>query len=127
MVAGYDIAMTLLTLHYITTKDWILRSRCLSVKNLEIQEEHKDHTAASTAAVVTTELRKNGIHISQVYYATTDNTNAIPSTTRILQVNWLGCASHKLQLTIKAALKAQEYIKTLLGFSIHLLCIICTA
>ena len=56
----------MLTLHYIITKDWILRSHCLSVKNLEIQEEHKDNTAASTAAIVTTELRKNDIHISQV-------------------------------------------------------------
>ena len=38
----------------------------------------------------------------------------MPCTARILEVNWLGCASHKLQLTIKATLKVQENIETVI-------------
>uniref|UniRef100_A0A8C5LLM5 BED-type domain-containing protein n=1 Tax=Leptobrachium leishanense TaxID=445787 RepID=A0A8C5LLM5_9ANUR len=102
-----------LTIHYISESSWVMQSRCLSVVNLENLEA--DHTARKTSEIISNEFAKHGFGEEKILFATTDTTNTMPCTAKILDIQWHGCAAHILQLTINAALDVQRTVKNLIG------------
>ena len=100
------------TLHYIS-KDYRLITKCLDVVNLELRND--DHTAMSTSEIMTDVLEKYETEKSTILVATTDTTNTMPATLRLLKITWLGCSAHLLQLSIKHSVNKQPVVKQLIS------------
>jgi len=110
--ADNDTNYLVLTVHYISDS-WKIESRCLSVVNLENLDA--DHTSAKTAEIITEEFAKHNIEAANIFFATTDTTNTMPRTARLIDVQWHHCAAHSLQLAINAAVDVQRGIQNLIG------------
>ena len=110
--ADNDTNYLVLTVHYISAS-WKIESRCLSVVNLEKLDA--DHTSAKTAEIIAEEFAKHNIDAAVIFFATTDTTNTMPRTARLIDVQWHPCAAHSLQLAINAALDVQRGIQNLIG------------
>ena len=110
--ADNDTNYLVLTVHYISAS-WKIESRCLSVVNLEKLDA--DHTSAKTAEIIAEEFAKHNIDAADIFFATTDTTNTMPRTARLIDVQWHPCAAHSLQLAINAALDVQRGIQNLTG------------
>jgi len=101
-----------LTIHYIS-ESWTIQSRCLSVVNLENLDA--DHTSAKTAEIIEIEFAKHNIDAANIFFATTDTTNTMPRTAKLIDVQWHPCAAHTLQLAINANVIAGFFHSSTVG------------
>ena len=101
-----------ITIHFVN-QAWQLDSRCLDVINLE--DIDADHTAKSTAECLDETFSSYNLNTSSIFSATTDTTNTMPATLRLLDIQWIGCAAHILQLALKDAFKVQPILNKVVG------------
>ena len=103
----YNFLVT--SLHYIC-KDWKMEEVCLGVTNFE--SVNANHSASATARIIENQINKFGINKSSLFFCTTDTTNTMPCTAKLLDVCWQPCSAHLLQQSINKALNFQSEIKS---------------